>query len=58
MVYSMVFSLAIVAGNAVIYPFVRKTIEAQVESELQNTTSVVLILSCIQNNTNIQYCHD
>ncbi len=42
MVYSMVFSLAIVAGNAVIYPFVRKTIEAQVESELQNTTSAVL----------------
>jgi len=42
MVYSMVFSLAIVAGNAVIYSFVRKTIEVQVESELQNTTSAVL----------------
>jgi signal transduction histidine kinase/DNA-binding response OmpR family regulator len=42
MVYSIVFSLAIVAGNAVIYSFVRKTIEAQVASELHNTTSAVL----------------
>ncbi len=41
-VYSLVFSLAIVAGNAVIYSFVRKTIETQVESELQNSTFAVL----------------
>jgi hypothetical protein len=41
-VYSHVFSLAIVAGNAVIYSFVRNTIEAQVGSELQNNTFAVL----------------
>ena len=42
LVYSLVFSLAILAGNALIYSFVRKTIEIQVESELQNSTFAVL----------------
>lgn len=39
--YSIVFILAITLGSIVIYSFVRKTIEANIESELKNSTSAI-----------------
>jgi PAS domain S-box-containing protein len=40
--YTTVFFLAMSTGSVVIYTFVRQTIEANIESELKNTTAAIL----------------
>ncbi|HSO20776.1 MAG TPA: cache domain-containing protein, partial [Desulfosarcina sp.] len=40
--YSAVFVLCIILGSLVVYSEVRQTIEASIESELQNTTTTIL----------------
>ncbi|MGO9139397.1 MAG: cache domain-containing protein [Syntrophales bacterium] len=40
--YSLVFILATTLGSIVIYSLVRKTIEARIESELNNSTATIL----------------
>lgn len=40
--YSTIFFLSLMFGNAILYSFVRRTIESNIESELQNTTTTIL----------------
>lgn len=40
--YSAVFILSLTLGSAIIYSFVRSTIQTNIESELQNTTTTIL----------------
>jgi len=40
--YSIVFILSITLGNLIIYPFVRATIEENIESELEKATTLIL----------------
>jgi PAS domain S-box-containing protein len=40
--YSAVFFLSLTVGNTIIYHFVRRNIESNIESELQNTTTAIL----------------
>ena len=40
--YSTIFFLSLMLGNAILYSFVRRTIEFNIESELQNTTTTIL----------------
>jgi two-component system, NtrC family, sensor kinase len=42
--YSAVFILSLTVGNAIIYHFVRQTIQANIESELQSTTNTILYM--------------
>ncbi len=40
--YSAIFVLSSILGNTIIYHFVRRTIETNIESELHNTTTTIL----------------
>lgn len=40
--YSAIFVLSLTVGNIIIYHFVRSTIQSNIESELQNTTTTIL----------------
>jgi PAS domain S-box-containing protein len=40
--YSLVFSIALLICSIALYSFVRKTIEANIENELKNTTTMIL----------------
>ncbi len=40
--YSTIFFLSLMFGNAILYSFVRRTIETNIESELKNTTTTIL----------------
>ena len=49
--YSAVFILSSILASTTIYHFVRRTIEANIESELQNTTTT--ILNMVRNAANV-----
>ena len=49
--YSAIFILSSILASTTIYHFVRRTIEANIESELQNTTTT--ILNMVRNATNV-----
>ena len=40
--YSLIFSMALLICSIALYSFVRRTIEANIESELKNTTTMIL----------------
>jgi two-component system, NtrC family, sensor kinase len=49
--YSAIFMLSSILASTTIYHFVRRTIEANIESELQNTTTT--ILNMVRNAANV-----
>ena len=49
--YSAIFILSSILASTTIYHFVRRTIEANIESELQNTTTT--ILNMVRNAANV-----
>lgn len=52
--YSSVFIIAILAGNLLIYSFIKKSIQSNIESELKNTTSTILNMVTTTANVSIQ----
>ncbi|MDQ7783958.1 MAG: cache domain-containing protein [Desulfomonilaceae bacterium] len=52
--YSSVFMVTILLGGLVIYHFVRNAIEANIESELHNTTTTILSMVRTAANTSIK----
>lgn len=52
--YSSVFVLTMLLGGVVIYSFVRNAIEANIESELKNTTATILSMVRTAANTSIK----